>query len=1164
MAYIEQFSDEFKQNLLQLRLNISMVTDDKIKKSLVKDNIESHIISALTLGAKQFIDTYFFCVLKVLNGSVKIEDLKTESIFNKYKNKFKRRFLDIFGDLDVIFTNGTDLDLDYITIFKNSTLINTLIERNREINQFNSNYSKLELLPNSKSTEIEEFKVSLKLKKDDWENSNFSKAMGENIKINGTIKPNVKGEETKLFCKISGFSDSKTIEIESEPTREEFYKGEGGHNGFLMFVANLFKPTIEYKIFDYLKNKLNINITQPDIIVNIENNVFTDKSKTDIKDIQYKLTVINPKDGEKDIKGVVKITKDIKTLGLKYDLNSTSYIYGYKENEKIDKNYQTKDLLVKFEKTGTNPDTFKPTDDIEEFEKLLTNVINLLEFEFKSKYNKDIKLKVVRDEIELSSKKETPNSELKKTEIKEELIAEYDVKISGEGSSPSKEQPIGIFKVGTKGRIVEAINKKVSLSGAEYLKKTHDNILDLQKSFQKTKKIRIDGIVGDETWVPVFGYDRTLVNGNIKIYSDGIKPYYVATLSISDKKIELTSNKSEEKKVETPKEEPSLIDLNLNPGTSYSSEGGDPVAKIIIIKNDNLKSGYGKIENLKGGAIIQFNTPFQDSTVDKITDDVINGLKQKLDSTYPNFATITKKEVINNDVNTDVITKKDEAPITDIDKLSTNALIDLEKECLNQKIITFLTKIEKPVEIILKGDGDFTIFVESPKNDNTSKITGEIGFMSTNSAITGMCEISGLPSNYTNPNTKVVVTTSEYMYTTSQSPDTPEDRIKLGNEALVYFQNKIKVDYDLDIKLALRDKFAEKLEPDSSSNPILTTKYSELDGEWIFNVEKENIFYHKDFGELKIIGDVNTIERKMPDGLDDEYTEEEYGGESEVDYSDEHFKNQQDLMADLTFEIAFENQQYIEKSRKLNATVPSSTTVTNEPGSPPVVEVNDGTITPVGKFQLYGGAGSQRVINMIYKGESGGKVGIFNYLPKYHASKKDMMDAVRIDNMTLSELYKYMTKEVHPKVGGLIWATGVFQIIPDTLKGNINKYKISWDRKYDAKMQQEFGEYLIFNHAGNYLKGKNSGSKEDLAKAITLLAGVWASLPTANRTKFIKSGNFANLDNGGGNTGYYGGDGVNPSKVHTEVGTVVINLIKARIELSGSKPSYIPDYAKNL
>ena len=69
MAYIDQFEQEFKQNLLQQRLEISLITDDRIKKLLVKDNIESHIISALTLGAKQFIDTYFFCVLKVIKDN---------------------------------------------------------------------------------------------------------------------------------------------------------------------------------------------------------------------------------------------------------------------------------------------------------------------------------------------------------------------------------------------------------------------------------------------------------------------------------------------------------------------------------------------------------------------------------------------------------------------------------------------------------------------------------------------------------------------------------------------------------------------------------------------------------------------------------------------------------------------------------------------------------------------------------------------------------------------------------------------------------------------------------------------------------------------------------------------------------------------------------------
>ena len=1171
MAYIDQFENEFKTNLLQQRLEISLITDDRIKKLLVKDNIESHIISALTLGAKQFIDTYFFCVLKVIKDNIKIEDLKNESIFNKYKNKFRRRFLDLFEDLDVIFSTTSQSsywDFNPVTILRTDLLVNTLIERNNQINQFNSNYSNLESLPSSKSSNITEFKVTLELKKDDYENSVFSKKMGDNIKISGIIKPNVQGEETKLFCTINGFSDSKKLEIESDPSRESYYKGSGEHSGFLMFESNLFKPIIEDKIFNYLKDILKIGITRADIKIKIENDQFKDKSISDNKDLEYKLIIIDPKDDEKNIKGVIRIKKTINSLGLKYNLNSISYIFGYKD-EKVEFNKEIKDLLVKFEKlpsqTTISNDQYKIVDDIEEYEKLISDTINSLEKSFQSKFNKVIKLKIIREESELQNSTQTPISEIK-DQSKDELIAEYSVKISSEGALESKDQTNGLFKVGTKGRIVESINKKVSVDGIEYLKKTHENILSLQKSFQKTKKIGVDGIVGDETWVAVFGYDRTLVDGNIKIYSNGVTPYTVSTLTISDKKIELRSNNTNTiKTVETPKEDPTLIELNLNPGSNYSIGDNNPIAKIIILKNGTSKSGYGKIENLKGNALIQFNTPFENLSIDKLKDDVIKGLQQKLDSSYPNFAIITSKNVVNNDVNTDNLNKTNTSSVTDVDKLSTNSLVELEQECLKQGIKTFLKKIEKPIEIILKGDGNFTIFVESPKNDNTNKITGEINFMITNSSITGMCEILGLPSNYTNPKTKNVVTTSEYIYNTSQSTDTLENRIKLGNEALVYFQNKIKVDYDLDIKLALKDKFAEKLDNYPANNPILSTKYSEMDGEWIFNVEKENIFYSKDFGDLVIIGDANVIENKTDSGLlDDEYYEDPYSGESEVSYIDEYIKNQEELVNELTFEIAFENKTYIEKQKEISKqSTKTESTATTDSGE--ISLQGSPTITPVGSFKLYDGKGLDRIGKVIQQYESAFDHTIFNYTTSGgKIPNKELRKSVSIHTMTVRDLYKYMTQETHPNLSGRIFASGLYQVIPSTLAGNMKAYKLDWSRNYDFNFQTELGHLLILARAGNYLKGKNSGSESDLTLAVQLIGTCWAALPVITSNPklgpVVKVGDVAN---GGGKRAYYGGVGPNGATSHFEIGTIVLNLIKARIELSGSKPSFIPDYVKS-
>ena len=1186
MAYIDDFENEFKTNLLKLKLDISMITDDRIKKSLVKDNIESHIISALTLGARQFIDTYYSCVLKVLNNKVKVEDLKSESIFNKYKNKFRRRFLDLFEDLDVIFwTNGQSnyWDFNPVTILRTDLLIKTLIEKNSKINTFNSNYSNLERLPSSKSPDITEFKFTLEILKDDYENSVFSSKMGNNMKINGTIKPEVKGEETKLFASITGFTDSKILNVESVPARETFYKGSGGHNGFLMFEANQFKPIIEKKIFDYLKNDLKISISESDIKIKIENDVFKDNTVPENKNIIYKLTVIDPKEDEKGILGVINLSKDMKTFGLTYDLISSSYVYGYKDNKKVEFKKDVKNLVVKFSPNPNDNNKQVPTDDIEQYEKLVTEIIRNLEINFSIAYNTQIKLKVVKDEKDLPDDNNSPKEELNKTENTnktidngntstdkpntttnntDQLIVEYSVKISSDGAVESKEQPMGLFKKGTKGIIVEGINKKLSLSGKDYSKETEKNVF----SFQKTKKIRVDGIVGDETWIPLFGYDRNLVDGTIKVYSNSSNSKYcTGSLIILDKIVELKSDDTTAKKIiETPKPDITEIPLDFTQGTAYVSDS-KMTAKIEILKNDKLKSGKGKILNLKGSNNIDFTTKFEDITIEKLTEKVITGLQKKLDVSFPNFGTIKKKVVVENDVNSDIL-KNNPQNTSDIENLSNNMLMLLEQEFIKNGIVTFLKKVEKPIEITLKGDGNFTIFVESPKNDITAKIEGEINFMSTNSAITGMCEIKGFPSNFTNAKTNVVVKTTEYMYSTSQSSDSPENRIALGNEAIAFFESKIKADYDIELKLALKDKFAEKLEDNPNASPIISTKFSEMDGEWIFNVEKENSFVNKDFGTLIIIGE--PTEKISADGLDEEYQEANYSGEAEIDQSELFTKNQNELLNDLTFEIAYENSQYIQKEKEMNKQIAPSTVITNNPGEAATVDVKSSAITPVGKFKLFGGWGSERIINLIFKGESGSKLGIFNYYkPKLKASTKAMMDKVRIDNMTLRELHKYQKTEVHPEVGALICASGLFQFMPSTLEENIRKYKISWDSKFDYEGQMNLGKNMIYTYAGKYIKGENSGTRQDLETAVQSIGNVWASLPVINAIypKKVKiPGNYGDVSTGGGNRGCYGGDGVNPSSVHVEVGTVVINMIKARIEVSGKPPSYIPDYAKNI
>ena len=165
--------------------------------------------------------------------------------------------------------------------------------------------------------------------------------------------------------------------------------------------------------------------------------------------------------------------------------------------------------------------------------------------------------------------------------------------------------------------------------------------------------------------------------------------------------------------------------------------------------------------------------------------------------------------------------------------------------------------------------------------------------------------------------------------------------------------------------------------------------------------------------------------------------------------------------------------------------------------------------------------------------------------------------------MTVRELYMYMTKQTHPKLSGLIFATGLYQVIPGTLLDNMKAYGLDWNSKYDWNFQTDLGHKLILAAAGNYLKGKNSGSQSDLENAVQSIGQCWAALPIIKLSKKAGGAKVGDVVNGGGKRAYYGGVGPNGANSPFEVGTVVLNLIKARVDLGSPKPSFIPDYVKS-
>ena len=127
---------------------------------------------------------------------------------------------------------------------------------------------------------------------------------------------------------------------------------------------------------------------------------------------------------------------------------------------------------------------------------------------------------------------------------------------------------------------------------------------------------------------------------------------------------------------------------------------------------------------------------------------------------------------------------------------------------------------------------------------------------------------------------------------------------------------------------------------------------------------------------------------------------------------------------------------------------------------------------------------------------------------------------------------------------------------------------------YNAINQEKMGESLINAACGKYIKGLNSGTKEDLINAVQGVGRAWASLPIVINGKRVgkswkNNAIVGNVETGAGNRGYYnnaenaGGIIGNGNKV----ADVVIALIKTRKNLAPNtfgKDFYKPNYASSI
>jgi len=157
-------------------------------------------------------------------------------------------------------------------------------------------------------------------------------------------------------------------------------------------------------------------------------------------------------------------------------------------------------------------------------------------------------------------------------------------------------------------------------------------------------------------------------------------------------------------------------------------------------------------------------------------------------------------------------------------------------------------------------------------------------------------------------------------------------------------------------------------------------------------------------------------------------------------------------------------------------------------------------------------AGKNSLLDMIAKGESAGAGG-YNAMnqgtpgggPVIGSGDSQKIIQKKLTDMTVGEIMDRAAKPTDDakkrKDGGLIFAAGRYQIIPDTLKGLVKQGIVSRDDKFDEATQDKLGMALIQGTGALKLaaKGDYEGAQNALAKE-------WASIPLATDVGNKKAG----------------------------------------------------------
>lgn len=163
--------------------------------------------------------------------------------------------------------------------------------------------------------------------------------------------------------------------------------------------------------------------------------------------------------------------------------------------------------------------------------------------------------------------------------------------------------------------------------------------------------------------------------------------------------------------------------------------------------------------------------------------------------------------------------------------------------------------------------------------------------------------------------------------------------------------------------------------------------------------------------------------------------------------------------------------------------------------------------------------------------------GLKGFIEGSYGTRYPLLQNKPLSDYTIGEIISFQNRQRDSS--GQLWATGRYQIIPDTLKGLVNNLNLPQNKKYDQSTQDLLAYQLLVNRSNirKYIEQEVPDTDENLKKAALAVAQIWSSVgvpyPVEGSKQYVQT-----------NQSYYQGGGDKATTDTLDVQTALKNLRK--------------------